>query len=259
MIAGIIIVIVGFLVWIFVTKQYPVVIVGTGYISQSYQNQARDLSHGLDPKLTNSAVADQLVKTKKEQQLVAKLKISFDNSVIADELKFDITSKSEEYQNLLQKYFNSDENLFTEFIVRPQAYEALLRIKYNSDFDLNSSPYNQAQNILNQIKLGSSFESVVKTESDDQITGQLGGDLGFVLPGQILPELEKVLTQAKVGEVYPNIIVSRTGYNILYPVETAEKSGAKLWHVKYILIKTTGFEDWLDPQLKQFVVWRLIQ
>ena len=101
------------------------------------------------------------------------------------------------------------------------------------------------------------FETYSGRKHQDHLRDAKRGDLGFVLPGKLIPELSKVVVQAKIGEVYPNLVISRSGYNILYPVETAEKSWAKLWHVKYILIKTTGFEDWLQPQLDQIFVWRI--
>jgi parvulin-like peptidyl-prolyl isomerase len=249
---GITIVVVGLLILIFIKGYFPVAVINTGFISRAYQIQARDLAKKLQPNLTNQALLDQLIKVKKEQQLVAG-----DNALLMSELKFDVTGKNEEYQKLLQTYFNSEEKLFAEFVVKPQLYDALLRIKYNSDLNLNASAYARAQDILKQIKSGASFDSLAKTESDDKITGQLGGDLGFVSSGQILPEVEQVLVQAKFGEVISNIVISRAGYNILYPVETAQKDGQTTWHMKYILVKTTGFEQWLSQELNKFFVWRI--
>lgn len=244
----IVITIVIILAAIFFNGWYPAAIVGSGMIRADYWKQGHALAQKFDPTLAASTISGQLIKTK-EEQLLAK------QADIATELKFDITGKDSEYKDLLAKYFNSDAKLFIEFVVKPQAYDAALRVKYNSDFNANADAYKRAQDILIQIKNGKLFDDLAKTESDDKITGQLGGDLGFAASGQILPELEKVMTSAKVGEVYPDIVVSRLGYNILYPVETAEKDGQKIWHVKNILVKTMGFEEWLAEQLKKFAVW----
>lgn len=231
---------------------YPAAIVGSGMIRADYWNQGHEIAQKLDPSLAASTISDGLVKTKEEQQLAR-------SADIAAELKFDTAGKDSEYKDLLTRYFNSDQRLFVEFVVKPQAYDAALRIQYNFDFNANGAAYGRAQDILFQIKSGKTFDDLAKTESDDKITGQLGGDLGFVAPGQILPELEKIIMPAKVGEIYPNIVVSRLGYNILYPVETAEQNGQTVWHVKYILVKTPGFEEWLSQQLKKFTVWQFVK
>lgn len=265
--SGIVAVIVLLVAVVIIKGWYPAAIVGFGMISADYWKQGQEIAQKLDPSLASSTISDQLIKIKEEQLLAQQVDV-------AAELKFDTTGKDLEYKDLLVKYFNSDIGLFVEFVVKPQAYDAALRIKYNSDFQANVDAYKRAQDILAQIKNGKSFDDLAKTLSDDKITGQLGGDLGFAASGQILPELEKIMVNAKVGEVYPEIVVSRLGYNILYPVETAEKdgpprvdssgtsdtrveAGQKIWHVKNILVKTTGFEEWLNMQLKSIWVWRI--
>lgn len=236
---------------------YPQVLVGRDLVSIAYWDQAQLLAKKLDVFADAQQVSDQLVKIKKERQLLDNLKVSYSSPNIADELKFYKTGKSQDYQNLIDKYFNSNENLFTEFVVRPRVYDALLRMKYNSDFKANAVAYNRAQNILDQLKSGKSFEEMAKSESDDKITGQLGGDLGFVASGEILPELEKAIVTAQFGQVDSKIVISRLGYHIIYPVETAEKDGIKTWRVKHILVKTSGFDNWLNPMLNKFWVWRI--
>jgi parvulin-like peptidyl-prolyl isomerase len=215
------------------------------------------LAQKLDPKISFEKISAQLVKAKEEQQLLWSLKAFYDSPTLTEELKFYKTDNDQEYKDLIDKYFNSDNKLFSEFVIKPEVTDALLRIKYNSDFYANQDAYNRAQDILNKIKSGQSFEDLAKTSSDDKVSGQLGGDLGFVASGQILPELETAMINAKLGEADPNMVISRLGYHILYPVETGTRDGQKVWHIKHILVKTSGFDSWLNLMLKQFWVWHI--
>jgi parvulin-like peptidyl-prolyl isomerase len=141
--------------------------------------------------------------------------------------------------------------------VKPQAYDALLRIKYNSDFAANNDAYNRAENIFSKLDNGQTFEELAKTISDDKVSGQLGGDLGFVTESQILPELAKVLKTVTVGEIKKQLVVSRLGYHVIYPVETSQRDGQKVWHLKHILVQTKGYEEWVKDELTTIQVWHI--
>jgi peptidyl-prolyl cis-trans isomerase C len=141
-------------------------------------------------------------------------------------------------------------------VIIPRVYDTLLRTKYNSDFSLNGAAYTEAQDIIKKIQEGAKFEDVA-LNSDDKITGQLGGDLGFVTPKQVIPELGNLLADLKSGEVAGTAVASRYGYHVLYLSEVAEKDGQKQYHLKHILVTTLGYEQWLDQQLKKIPVRRI--
>lgn len=253
----IVILVVIVLLLVYDLDYYPAALVGTGFISQSNWKQALALGQKLNPSSTPDQISSQLIKIKEEKQLVSSLKIPNDNVTFESEFKYLTTGKDTEYKNLLANYFSNNEALFKEFVVKPKVYDALLRVKYNSDFSFNKIAYEKAQGILTSLKNGKKFEELAASESDDEVSGQFGGDLGFVASGQLLPEIELAISQTKVSEVYQAIVISRLGYHILYPVEIAEKDGQKLWHLKHILITTDGFDNWLNPMLNRFLVWRL--
>jgi len=238
------------------THSYPAVFVGMGMISQKNWNDAHRIALKLDPNSSNDQVSKQLIKTKEEQQLISSLRINYASPNIDSEYKFYTTDNKSKFDELLRNYFNHDSDQFKEFVIKPEVYDALLHMKYNYDNISHSAAYSKAKDLLSKINDGASFDDLAKSESDDKVSGQLGGDLGFVAQGQILPELEQVVMKAQVGQVKNDVVVSRLGYHLVYPVEIAEKDGRKLWHVKQILIKTTGFDDWLNPMLSHFLVWR---
>ncbi len=231
-------------------KAYPVAVVGDGLISRKYWDQAHSIAKKIDPSVSDSVISDQIIKVKKEQLLTGGGKID-------DEFAFTTSGNHKQYSDFLNKYFLSDENLFREFVVKPQFYEAKLQIEYNSDLKANQAAYARAQDLLSKLKSGKSFEELAKTDSDEKVSGQLGGDLGFITEDQILPELKWYVKDAQIGKIIPKILISRVGYHILYPVETSESQGTKTWHIKNILIRTSGFDSWLQKQLDSIWVWRI--
>ena len=244
------------LAFIYFLGLYPIAVVRSKFISNNEYEENLELAKRFTANPNRSLVFNELVEAKQKEILLDKYKIS-KTGLIANELKYYKTGNSAEYQELLQKYFSNNEKLFVDFVVARQAYDSALKIKYNQDFGANNTAYNRAANILKQIQSGSSFEELALS-SDDKVSGQVGGDLGFIASGQILPELEKVINISTIGEVKKELVISRLGYHILYPVEISDRNGEKVWHIKHILIQTTGYDQWLEDQLKSIVVRRLI-
>lgn len=236
---------------------YPASIVGGRSVSLLAHDQAQQIARNFDPQADTESVMDNLVRTLREQQLLAEMDVVVTPQDINGEIQFFKSDKQASYNDIINKYFNRSEALFTDLVIVPSVYDALLAIEYNSDFSLNSSAYAEAQNLLKQAKApGTKFEDLALT-SDDKVSGQLGGDLGFVKPEQVVPEIGSKLASMKSGEVVNEVVVSRFGYHILYLSEIAEQNGEKLYHLKHILVATTGYEQWLNQKLEQIPVRRI--
>ncbi|HEX9503662.1 MAG TPA: peptidylprolyl isomerase [Patescibacteria group bacterium] len=236
---------------VYFTRAYPVVLVGNKFIFLSEVDSSIAIAKKLDPNSDKQKVYEQVIANAKKEQLVS-------NVDIADEFKFYTTGRADEYRKFLNDYFSGDEKLFKKLVVAPKAFDAKLAIKYNSNFGLNNDAYNKASNVISKLNEGQSFEELAKTYSDDKISGQLGGDLGFVQPGQLLPELEKAVAASTFGEVKKQIVISRLGYHIIFPMAVADKDGQKITHLKHILITTSGYENWLAEQLNKIGVHKFI-
>ncbi len=237
---------------IIIFRLYPVALVGGDVIWNRRLENSIALAKRFDTNVNKSEVFAQLIENEQKERLAEKLRIN-KNNVISEEKEF-YKSDNPEYGKFINDYFNGNEKQFEQYVVAPQAFEALLKIKYNSDFGANNAAYNRAENFIARLNKGEAFEEVAKSGSDDKISGQLGGDLGFVTQNQILPELERALLNLNLGEVNKQITVSRLGYHILYPVQTSERDGQKVWHLKHILIQTQGFDTWLQSQLNTISV-----
>lgn len=72
----------------------------------------------------------------------------------------------------------------------------------------------KAQEILNNIKQGATFEEMAKQYSIDKSSGRIGGDLGSFGRGDLNPAFEKAVFNLKIGEI-SGIIKTDLGYHII--------------------------------------------
>ncbi|HEV8601267.1 MAG TPA: peptidylprolyl isomerase [Patescibacteria group bacterium] len=242
---------------VFLHKAFPALIIGNHTISIYDYDENLKIAQSFDAKIDSTNAADRLVQRLKMQILAKGQGIRVTDDERSKELAFYTKGKAAEYEKLIKDHFSGNSGLFMKYVVYPKAVEAALRIKYNSDFGANAAEYDKANDILSQISSGKSFEDLAKSQSDDKQSGQFGGDLGFFEDGDLIPELDAKIKQSPTGEVLKEIFVSRLGYHIIYPVETAEKDGKTLWHAKHILIQTQGFEKWAEKQALAIKVWHL--
>ena len=72
--------------------------------------------------------------------------------------------------------------------------------------------------INKRIRKGESFSELAKAYSDDRLSGERGGDLGWVTPGKTDPAFEKAMDQTKKGGFSP-VFESSFGWHILQVVD----------------------------------------
>jgi peptidyl-prolyl cis-trans isomerase D len=73
---------------------------------------------------------------------------------------------------------------------------------------------NKAQDILNQAKKGANFEDLAKKYSEDPGTKDKGGDLGWIVQGQTVPEFEKAAFSLPKGSI-SDLIKTQYGFHII--------------------------------------------
>jgi len=76
----------------------------------------------------------------------------------------------------------------------------------------------KAQEVLKQLRAGGDFAELAKKNSEDPGTAQKGGDLGYIVHGQTVPEFDKVAFSAKVNDI-SDIITTEYGYHIIQVLE----------------------------------------
>ena len=82
----------------------------------------------------------------------------------------------------------------------------------------------KAQQLLNQVKAGGDFADLAKKNSQDPGSATQGGDLGFIVRGQTVPEFEKFAFSAKVNGV-SDVVTTQYGYHI---IQVTEKEQARV-------------------------------
>ncbi|MCM8804344.1 MAG: peptidylprolyl isomerase [Candidatus Omnitrophica bacterium] len=117
----------------------------------------------------------------------------FVENILANEIKI----SDEEISN----YYNTHLN---EFVIpeRVQLYEIVVDSK------------EKANEILNRLKLGESFERIAETESIAS-TRERKGEIGWIEVEKLNPEVLSLISQMKPGEILANIIKTEMGYHII--------------------------------------------
>ena len=94
---------------------------------------------------------------------------------------------------------------------------------------------NEARKKINQalsdLKKGKPFKSVAKEFSEDPKTFDKGGDLGFMMKNQTLPEISNVMIKLNVGET-SSVIESSLGFHIIQLTEKKKSHLIALDEVK---------------------------
>src|SRR6267142_679636 len=72
----------------------------------------------------------------------------------------------------------------------------------------------KAEDILNQLKKGAKFEDLAKKYSEDPGTKDKGGDLGWLVQGQTVPEFEKVAFSLQKGQT-SDLVKTQYGFHVI--------------------------------------------
>ena len=92
----------------------------------------------------------------------------------------------------------------------------------------------KAQDLLKQLRGGADFADLAKKNSQDPGSAQNGGDLGFIVRGQTVPEFEKVAFTAKPKDI-SDVVTTQYGYHILQVMEKEPARVKPFEEVKAVL------------------------
>ena len=106
---------------------------------------------------------------------------------------------------------------------RVKVRHILLMTQGKSDAEKKTA-LTKAQDLLKQVKAGGDFADLAKKNSQDPGSAQNGGDLGFVVRGQTVPNFEKFVFSAKVNEI-SDLVTTEYGYHI---IQVLQKEAARV-------------------------------
>ena len=108
----------------------------------------------------------------------------------------------------------------------------------------NATAKNRAQNILNDIQDGATFADKVNQYSEDELSKNNGGYLGYISATSSYPALYAWAKTAKEGQTVSKLVTSTDGYEIIK--RGALRDGQKLVNASHILICYIGAPNCVD-------------
>ena len=193
-------------------------------------------------KVTNQEIDDQLVKLETENGGAEKVK-----SLLLDLYGINVNQFKKLIKTQLLK-----EKAKSEIPLKIHAYHILIKVDAAANAATHSEKLAQINDIAQKIQSGSlSFQDAAKQFSEDDTTKDKGGDLGWVVRGQVVvcnaqsKEFDNVafeLPDNKVSEP----VTTDCGYHLIL---VTEKSG---WVDK-------NYDDWLKDVKSKMNVWRIVK
>ena len=113
----------------------------------------------------------------------------------------------------IQAYYNAH---LAQYQVKDQAKvrHILIAVPQGADAKTDAAAKAKADDLLKQIKAGGNFADLASKNSDDPGSKAQGGELGFISPGQTVPEFDKASFTLQPGQT-SDVIKTRFGYHII--------------------------------------------
>jgi peptidyl-prolyl cis-trans isomerase D len=123
----------------------------------------------------------------------------------------------------IQSYYDQHKD---QYQVKDQAKvrHILIAVPSGADAKADAAAKAKAEDILKQIKAGGNFADLASKNSDDPGSKPTGGELGWLNPGQTVPEFDKAAFSLAPGQT-SDVIKTQFGYHIL---QVEEKKTAHL-------------------------------
>jgi peptidyl-prolyl cis-trans isomerase D len=80
----------------------------------------------------------------------------------------------------------------------------------------------KAEDVIRRAKAGEDFAKLARESSEDTATAPQGGDLGFVGPGEMVPQFEQAVFALKKGEITAAPVRTPFGYHAIKVVDAQE-------------------------------------
>lgn len=112
----------------------------------------------------------------------------------------------------LKAYYNSNIDQF-KVENRVHVEDILFKTVGKTDAEV-AEIRKKAEDVLKQAKSGANFEDLAKKYSDDDASKAKGGDLGWIVEGQTVPEFEKVAFGLPKGQI-SDLVQTQYGFQII--------------------------------------------
>ena len=116
----------------------------------------------------------------------------------------------------LRAYYNSH---IEEYKVQNRAHVEHILLKTIGKTDAEVAEIRaKAQDVLNKAKKGANFEDLAKKFSEDDATKPKGGDLGWIVEGQTVPEFQQTAFSLPKGSI-SDLVKTQYGFHIIKVID----------------------------------------
>ncbi len=119
----------------------------------------------------------------------------------------------------LERYYNENRDRF-RVQDRARVTHILLKTTDKKDEEIKQVEA-KGQDLLKQVRAGKDFAELAKAHSEDSVSAQKGGEIGWVTRGQTVPEFEQKAFSMKPGEI-SDLVKTQYGFHILKMLEREE-------------------------------------
>ncbi len=122
----------------------------------------------------------------------------------------------------VKKSYESGIKLYTE-PEQIHAVHILVKVAENAPEDKIDAAKKKATDALKKVRGGADFGEVAKEASDDAMTKEKGGDLGFFRKGVMVPKFEEAAFALKAGEITKEPVRTPFGFHVIKVLEKKEE------------------------------------
>jgi len=170
---------------------------------------------------------NELLQEYRRENETAKVRYAgFTTSDVSDENL--LVSKSE-----IKNYYNENKDKFKVDEMRKIRY---VLFEKNPSQEDTVQTYEDARDIITQLKRGADFAELAKDYSEDRGTAEKGGDLGFFGKNEMVGPFAEAAFSAKIRDIV-GPVKSRFGLHIIQVLAKKREKGETKVHARHILLK----------------------
>ncbi len=135
------------------------------------------------------------------------------NQILVSKItRFELGSRMAISGRKIAKYYHDNQKEFWESS-QVRVKHILILFEKDASEKIKKEKNKQIKEILAEVKGGKDFAEAAKEYSED-VSASLGGEVGFVIKGQMVPEFEKAVYRLKEGEI-SDVVETEYGYHII--------------------------------------------
>ena len=172
-----------------------------------------------------------------------------DQILVSRIVRFEMGSRVVVGKRKIEKYYHDNQKKFWE-PGKVRARHILILFEKDGSEITRKEKNKEIKRILAELEEGKDFAEAAKEYSED-VSASMGGDVGFVVKGQMVPEFEKAVFRLKEGEI-SNVVETEYGYHII-KAEKIQKGRTLPFkeveaEIKNTLVKRkqkSAYENWM--------------